>query len=177
MINTLEFIGRERQDLLEEIEKLRFKVWSRPFFDSIRSRLSIDSIDLDAIHVACISAGQLVGAGRISLHQGMSNLPDRDNFLPWLVEADFPAAFMNRLIVDLAHRNQGIAKRIDHTRLQHAINQGTTNTLFCEATGARIEALKALGFRTLGESPDRRYPGRWHIMQMKRTHFPPSVHE
>ncbi len=164
MIRMLQFVGRRRKDLLMAVERLRFRVWAGPLLETIRDSIALDTIDLDARHVVCLSDREMIGAGRISLHSGGADIPDADNFAPWITGDDFPAAFLNRLVVDQDHRGRGIAHRIDRARLDFATDQGV-KACFTEAMGSRVGALQALGFEILGRSPDRRYPGEWLILR------------
>lgn len=165
LIDTDRFIGHTRTDILREIEALRMQIWTGPHFDLIRKKISIDTIDLAASHVICRSGELLVGAGRISFHGDQSAIPDRPNFSRFLDSADFPAAFLNRLVVSEQFRNKGVARIIDRERLALCNRRHRSVAVFAEATGSRVGALMSLGFQITGESPDRSYPGIWKILR------------
>lgn len=167
MIEITGFKGKDNPDLLNDIVKLRLEIWKGQGIDLKKIGHVLDRVDDDAYHIVCFQDHRLVAAGRVSLHQTGQSMPDFNNFSPWITEDDFPAAFLNRLIVHRQFRGQGIAKEIDKARLKF-VADNAINKVFVEATGSRVKWLKTIGFKILGESQDRRYPGTWFIM---RRHF------
>lgn len=158
------FIGRDEPDLLARIETLRLSCWSGTVPANIAACLKIDALDHEAYQVVVFEGERLCGAGRLSIHVDTAGLPDAANFLPFVRYLVFPAGFMNRLVVHPCYRGKGISHVIDERRMGIA-SKRQMRAIVVEAKGGRSRALQHQGFEILGESPDTRYPGRWHILQ------------
>ena len=150
---------------LREIEELRFEVWSTSIgYDLASQRFLSDPLDLEAWHLGLRHGGQLVGCGRISLHEDTARFPDRSSFYSVLGQIRFPCCVMNRLVVAPSYRGQRLASAIDEARLTLARRKNAVE-VWVEAQDHRIERLQRLGFETIGRSGDMEIAGDWWILR------------
>ena len=148
----LKLLNSASQDQLEEIGQLRTLVWTgesdvNPH--ALGPKPWIDPVDQSAYQWTIKDHGRLVAAARLTVHSDLDSIPYQAAFRDRLPESIMYGA-MNRLVVLPDYRGQGLARRLDCLRLQHAAQIGA-ELVVVVASGQRVLALESLGFQNLGE--------------------------
>jgi len=184
LIAWREFRGDDQPALMEAVERLRVEVWTTLGLASTGA-LRVDALDQAAHNIVASEEHLLVASSQVSRHDSVDTMRDGGHYAPLLRAGLFPAAVMNRLVVRPSHRGRGLAAGMDSRRLAVACGWGVRSVL-TEVRGERVRALHALGFESLGASPDLRYPGEWQIVAkvlgstaslMRRTDMPSRERE
>ncbi len=100
-------------------------------------------------HWAVFAGERLVAAGRLSIHEHLTDAPDEHLFAQLPFEITPPIASLNRLVVHPDVRCRGLSRQLDHIRLTAARAAGARTVLayWSRITGlARYRSLEALGF-------------------------------
>ena len=90
-----------------------------------------------------VPIGNLVASARSCVHHEQSDVPDAYYYTA--LKLPKSVASINRLVVDRAWRNLGIARALDLVRLEAAKDSGA-ECVVCATSGPRITALGKLGF-------------------------------
>lgn len=141
---------------MPRIAELRARAWAgnAAWADS-RPEAWVDRFDTHGLHWLIESDGVLAGAIRLTVHDRLEEAPDAEAYQP-LVSIPFsgPVACYARLVVDPAHRGQGLAARLDRACIEAAREMGACALI--GATGSvagslhRVGTMEALGFVNYG---------------------------
>ena len=78
---------------------------------------------------------------------------------------NLPICIFNRLVVNAAYRNRGLAERLDMERIKYS-RMIKVNEIWIESRkGNRFEKLQQQGFEIQGVSTDLSVPGDWFILK------------
>lgn len=142
---------------INEIGKLRVECWKANLNDNeideklIKTSYWIDDGDKNAFHWVVCKHSMLIASARMSFHLEYKKLPwyyaMKDYDLSGL---KFPIASINRLVVKPEFRRLGIAKILDHHRINMAKELGAT-AIIAQPAPNRVESLKKLGFNYYGK--------------------------
>ncbi len=143
----------------EAIGRLRVEAWrhergvDQDFFARARW---IEPIDDDAQHWVVFEEDQLVAAGRLSLHRGLTGVPYAQLLPPDLHRAydNHLVGAFSRLVVLPTHRRHSFSTVLDHTRLNAALEARVQMMTGGAYLDFRQHALARLGFQTLYISPN-----------------------
>jgi hypothetical protein len=90
-----------------------------------------------------------VAAIRLSLHYRLDNMRDFERFPEGVLAAVTPpAAYYAKLVVDAAHRFQGIATALDRFAV-HMASQSEANAILAIVPPHRVPGLCKLGYKVL----------------------------
>jgi len=130
------------------IQAFRFRIWSEQEgvrLNDMESGLIADLHDGHAYHWGAYDGGVLVGSARLCIHNDLESAPDGEMFTGLPIPV--PAASLNRLVIDRAHRGHGLAARLDAARLSVARTMGAKVVIITPmARAGRIQYLSNLGF-------------------------------
>ena len=149
---------------LDEIGALRREAWG-PLIgpDRADERFGIGEEDRTAWHILITSGDALVAAGRLSVRQRSSDLPDAESFERWTHLMATPLGFASRLSVHPSSQGLGLAERIIDERLNLARRLGLRQ-VWGETRTRHVHGLERHGYRLIGPSADESVPGEWRIM-------------
>lgn len=142
--------------LLAHIGMLRVRAWATeggtPSIAS-SSEIWTDEHDEHADHFVIFSDRLPIAAARMCHHGVPSDAPDRHALVQYESTIAWPAAFMNRLVVDPAWRHQNFSHVLDSARLAVARGGQAKSVILTAHNHKRIQRLVEMGFTELGPSP------------------------
>ncbi len=146
MVNDPAVLGR--------IFALRVAAWrkrNRTFPDI---GLWTDPFDEGALHWAVQSGqGEVVAAARMTLHDGIQQVPDAEIYPPAVLELTGSVASINRLVVCSTMAGMGLVAALDNARIERARSEGCRWVVGATRAGPRrLAAAKAAGFVHMGNT-------------------------
>lgn len=141
--------------LLEEIGKLRFKVWKDEGsinLNQFPNEIWIDNLDEFAIHYLIKVNNQLVASARLTLHTSFDD-NSRDVQLWKNVGKDLPlpTTDLGRLVVLKEYRGKGFAKLLNEIRINKAREIGAKSIMVTASEGNKVILCRNFGFEDIGE--------------------------
>ncbi len=140
-------------EILRQIYRLRVEAWipngiEREKFPGDEFR---DDDEENPVyqHWAVMNQGMVLAAGRVSIHPTIEDAPAGDLFKYLDFEQVPPFGKINRLVVHPKARRHGLARKLDHVRLEIARAAGARTILatWARPTGeARYRMLEGQGF-------------------------------
>ncbi len=138
---------------MEEIFRLRGHAWQSRLPDFPAPSRWEDPEDNECLHWAIRYGGEVVAAARLCLVGSIDHVPNAEVYSGVLPQLTGMIGSFNRLVVHPAHAKKGLSQWLDRERLTYADALGTAHLVGQTFAGmARIAALKALGFRVVGEA-------------------------
>lgn len=137
--------------LLHAIGRLRARAWQTEASFSGNADLWLDEYDPAAIHFAFLADGEPIAAARLTVHASVRDVPRadiQDHAFP--DEPPLPVAYLSRLVVDPAHRHQGLGTRLDEARITRARELGCGSVIARPVDDRRVRQLERLGFTIAG---------------------------
>jgi GNAT superfamily N-acetyltransferase len=156
----VEIAPRDRP-LLDRIGRLRVRAWSTLIPEAAAMEIWLDGFEAAARHWVVYRGDELIAAARLSVHQGIEDVPDPECFVGVFREPiPTPIASFNRLVVDPSARELGISRRLDLVRLEAAEAMGCRCAIGSTPAGEkRIRQMVELGFVVVGlGNPDHHPP-------------------
>lgn len=140
--------------VLGRIFALRVAAWrkrNRTFPDI---GLWTDPFDEGALHWAVQSGrGEIVAAARMTLHDGIGQVPDAEIYPPAVLDLTGSVASINRLVVCPTMAGMGLVAALDDARIEKARSEGCRWVLGATLAGPRrLAAAKAAGFVNMGNT-------------------------
>ncbi len=150
------------QPALAEIGRLRVTAWKTEIAD-FPAELAcwIDDIERDPrARLYAIRAGdRIVASARLTVHDAPAGLPDGEVYRG-VIAADEPGPIgvLSRLVVDPAHRRQGLGTALDRHRIAVAREIGCRMLAGCSSAELRIKQMMGLGFEIAGRQTTNPHP-------------------
>ena len=143
------------EELLAKVGRLRIEAWETETARAAEQTAWVDEFDRVAWHWVVCRDGLPVAAARLSLHQGLAEVPDSECYAGVFSSPPGPPiASLNRLVVHPSARGSGLGRRLDLLRLEAAERLGARVAILSTSSGQRrMEALAGLGFVFGGYGP------------------------
>jgi predicted GNAT family N-acyltransferase len=137
---------------IQHIRNFRAQVWTKEglLSPSDINTVVLDEHDEDARHWMVQIKGEVIAAARLSLCSSILEAPDSESLMPFESFIPTPFGYLSRLVVRSDFRGKGIAKQLDHLRMQEAYKSGA-KAVTGLAVPWRVKPLRKLGFVALGE--------------------------
>jgi GNAT superfamily N-acetyltransferase len=147
----IEVVQRPGLDLLRQIGHLRVRAWATEIPEAAEMDEWLDRWENEGWHWLVYQGDELVAAARLSIHQALDEVPDRECFEGVFAEAPpAPLASLNRLVVAPSARGLGLSRRLDELRLDFAKAQGCRCAIGSTPMEHRVKQLVELGFVVVG---------------------------
>ena len=135
---------------MDEIGTLRISSWKNERginTDFFSQEKWVDDLDKDAHHWVILHQGHIVASARMSFHYTYNSIPYTNPVYESLFDfyGGLPIASINRLVVDPGSRGHGLARLLDETRVDFAIENGA-KMITAQPLEGRVAALKKLDF-------------------------------
>jgi hypothetical protein len=160
--SSLVYLTHLDTDTLAEVGRLRIIAWEacgpRPKMAPKVGDMWIDSHDEHAHHWVVSEEGRIVAAARMCVHTSFCELPDYEDLADCESKFLRPVASINRLVVHPECCGNGLPNLFDSARLRLALELGAKSVIGCTHLKARIKSLGELGFKVIGEAPQRSVP-------------------
>lgn len=148
--------GTLTDDLLQEIGRLRIRAWEadgeRPSYAADCGDCWLDPHDEHAEHFIIEEGGRIIAASRLCVHEKGDDLPDAPSLEGLLDGVRWPAAFINRLVVDLEFRGRGLSTLLDAAREQCAIEKQCHHIIGTTQPTHRLKSLYSQNFKLVGSA-------------------------
>lgn len=152
--------------LLDSVYRIRAQVWSGlvqlPAYLLADGKVQ-DKCDDYGHHFVAHCGNHVFGAGRISIHESVLDIPDAHVFEKIIDKIEWPIASINRLVVTDEARGHGISRLIDEARISFAKNAGCSGILACwsdVSPAHRVASLFRHGFKEVDPTGEYRvFPG------------------
>ena len=171
--NEFELIKASYPEHMDEIGTLRISSWKNEhginteFFAQERW---LDELDKDAHHWVIFHEGKMVASARMSFHYSYHSIPYTTPAYESMFDSlgGLPIASINRLVVDPECRGHGLARLLDETRVNFAVENGA-KLITAQPLEGRVSALKKLNFDMIEQivSPFQ-IPGREIFYMIKK---------
>ena len=147
---------------LEAIYRLRAAVWTQTGYASPCAfgdgRWS-DEQDAAGTHWVIRDASGVVAAGRLTLHDGLADVPEAEAYAAAGLALEGRIAAPAHLVVAAAAQGHGLAWQLADAQNAAARAAGCTFTV-CQASPAMTRMLLRRGYHEAGPAPpDHRFPG------------------
>ena len=144
------FSGRSNSLLLDEIARLRVRVWRATGFEmspDFPADSLHEALDGDSLHYAIMDCDAgLVAASRLTICPSEDELPYPEWFRGLTERPKFPVAYIARLVVDPGHQGKGLGYYLDTVCIQAAKDLRASSVL-CDIPDYRLDGLTRRGFR------------------------------
>jgi GNAT superfamily N-acetyltransferase len=162
-------------EIISKLGQLRVNSWLEAgahFNDGFLSggNTWMDEIDFqpNAHHWLAIHDGQIIGAGRLSFHQSLADVPDRREYEQFEDFFKFPTGVLSRLFVRKAFWGLGVGKALLEARLEFVRKQNLMRNLICFVCGYnRVKLMQQYGFKILAvrdSDKDIVIPEKFYVM-------------
>ena len=162
---TAGFRGPERitdPATLEAIYRLRVEVWRETAHVSAVAFADgrwCDAVDATAVHWAISSGGDLVAAGRLSVHERLADVPDAEEYGAVGLRLAGPIAAPAHFVVAARARGHGLTGRLREVWLDAARAAGSRFAV-CQASPEMCRIARRRGWYEAGPAAaDERFPG------------------
>jgi GNAT superfamily N-acetyltransferase len=149
-----EFDPNSEPATFDAVVGLRVRCWAAQVPAPLTRDDVVDAHDGDARQWTAGADGQVIGAARLTIHDGIDEVPEAVCLGGVFAQPPpAPIGFLSRLVVAPEWRRRGVGGRLDQVRIQTADKAGCRSLLalvFDVSGEARVTQLVSRGFTVLG---------------------------